>query len=36
MGNWRNVERGRVDSQRLLSYADLRILGPNSSWAGRR
>ena len=27
-GNWRNVERGRVDSQRLLSYADLRILGP--------
>jgi len=30
-GNWRNVETGRGASQRLPSYADLRILWPNSS-----
>src|SRR5206468_4014776 len=28
---WRNVEPGRVDSLRVLSYADLRIRWPNSS-----
>jgi len=32
-GTWRNVETGRVISQRLPSYADLHILRPNSSWA---
>ena len=30
-GNWRNVETGRLASQRLPSYAGLRILWPNSS-----
>jgi len=31
IGNWRNLAGGRVASPRVPSYADLRILWPNSS-----